>query len=692
MSVSLPPARRTVELASDEPLLRARELIVRAIRQRWATGLLSQDPDGVFTAFLGAEQIERLMVNKKADPNPALDEMRGRDDSAVFGNHVLLQEFAQHLRMSPRLVDLMCVLIAVETDPVAARLISYLGGNQTQFTLTLDLVLEIIYMPRTAQQSQAAAMLLHDLDPSSQFRRLRYIQIDAADSRSMLAQPIRLHPRVTGWLLGQSGMAAELSAYATMYEAQVPTGESRPEDIDAVVTAFALSERLLVIEGPQRSGREMTLRFAAVQLAKPLLIVSGQGLGPDRLLAAFREAVLQSALLAFRDTQGILEGECLSRFRECLEVYPDTVALIQEEHRTQSLTTLRPIVTVTMGIPEYSERLNLWQRYLGRDSEINPQELGEIAGLYNLGISGIVSACQSAAEMAGFYKSKVARPHIARAVRQLFDGDLSSVANRVEVSQTWDDLVLPEDFAENITEILARIRYRNEVMGHWGMGRKLGKGLGLTMLFSGEPGTGKSMVAGLIAKELGLDLYVLDLSRVSSKWLGETEKNLSRAFDAAEAGHVLLLFDEAESILGRRTTEIRSSNDRYANQETNFVLARMEQFQGIAAFTTNMASAVEPAMLRRISVNLQFPFPDEQLRARLWERMIPPELPIAEELNFAELGERYEISGGFIRNIVLRAAFAAAYEGTGLTMEHMRRAASLEYRERGSLMSDGRLL
>jgi len=185
---------------------------------------------------------------------------------------------------------------------------------------------------------------------------------------------------------------------------------------------------------------------------------------------------------------------------------------------------------------------------------------------------------------------------------------------------------------------------------------------------------------------------VVDLSRIMSKWLGETEKNLGRAFDAAEAGHVLLLFDEADTVLGRRTSEVRSSNDRHANLETNFILARLEQFQGIAAFTTNIASAIDPAIMRRMSANIAFPFPDLEARAELWRRMIPPEAPVAGPIDFARLAKQYEMSGGFIRNVVLRAAYLAAREGTPISTNLLDRAARGEYGDRGALTTGGRML
>src|SRR5262249_14702615 len=259
------------------------------------------------------------------------------------------------------------------------------------------------------------------------------------------------------------------------------------------------------------------------------------------------------------------------------------------------------------------------------------------------------------------------------------------------VSQTWDDLVVPDDTGRTIAELVGQLRHRSTVLGRWGFQRKLGKGLGTTALFSGEPGTGKSMVAGLVANELGLELYQIDLSRVLSKWIGETEKNLAKVFDAAETGHVVLLFDEADSLLGKRTTDTKSANDRYANIETNYILQRLEQFHGVAILTSNLESSIDPALSRRLSFELRFPFPDEEQRAEIWRRMLPAELPVEGEIEYPLLAERFELSGGYIRNIVLRAAYLAASEGRGLGMAHLIRAAEHEYHDRGMLIARGRM-
>jgi SpoVK/Ycf46/Vps4 family AAA+-type ATPase len=213
---------------------------------------------------------------------------------------------------------------------------------------------------------------------------------------------------------------------------------------------------------------------------------------------------------------------------------------------------------------------------------------------------------------------------------------------------------------------------------------------GLTALFYGPPGTGKSMVAGLIARELGLELYRVDLARVVSKWIGETEKNLAEVFDAAEDGQVVVLFDEADSLFAKRT-DVKSSVDRYANLEVNYLLQRLDTFEGICILTTNLEGSIDPAFKRRMSLRLQFPFPDEETRIRLWSAHIPPEVPVQGDFNFTELARRFPISGGYIRNSALRAAFLAAQEGLPLGQSHLLRAITLEYRELGKLSTSGRM-
>ncbi len=246
--------------------------------------------------------------------------------------------------------------------------------------------------------------------------------------------------------------------------------------------------------------------------------------------------------------------------------------------------------------------------------------------------------------------------------------------------------MIEREQAQSIAELIARIRQRRTVYETWGFAAKVGKGLGVSALFSGPPGTGKTMVAALIAKELHLELYQVDLGKLVSKYIGETEKQLGELFDAAEAGHAILLFDEADSLFGKRT-DVKSSNDRYANLETNYLLQRLETFTGICLLTSNHEANIDPAFQRRLSLHLRFEVPDEEERAKLWRAMLPDAAPVVANLDFAGLARRFEMSGGYIRNAALRAAFLAADEGSSISDAHLEHAARLEYEGMGKIVA-----
>ncbi len=275
-------------------------------------------------------------------------------------------------------------------------------------------------------------------------------------------------------------------------------------------------------------------------------------------------------------------------------------------------------------------------------------------------------------------------------VRQHLENRLGATASRVTRLASWADVVLPEDITDSLLELTARVRHRKKVYEQWGFDRSITTARGITALFAGSPGTGKTMVAGVIARDLGLELYRVDVSRISSKWIGETEKNLGSLFDAAEDGQVMLLFDEADSLFAKRT-EVKSSVDRYANMEVNYLLQRLDSFEGIAILTTNFGTAIDPAFKRRLTYRVTFPFPDEEMREQLWRSLIPPQVPVSGRIDFAALSHRFRLSGGYIRNATLRAAFLAAEEGTALTHDHLERAIRMEFREIGKLAESGTL-
>lgn len=276
------------------------------------------------------------------------------------------------------------------------------------------------------------------------------------------------------------------------------------------------------------------------------------------------------------------------------------------------------------------------------------------------------------------------------AARQHISIRMSNVASHMTRLARWEQVALPDDVLDSIREFVGRVRHRRTVYDIWGYDARMSTSRGLTALFYGPPGTGKSMVAGLIARELGLDLYRVDLARITSKWIGETEKNLAEVFDAGEDGQCVILFDEADSLFAKRT-EVKSSVDRYANLEVNYLLQRLDTFEGVAILTTNLEGSIDNAFKRRMSLRLAFPFPDEEMRVRLWSAHIPPEVPTNGEFDFADLAKRFPMSGGYIRNSAIRAAFLAAQEDMAMSQEHLERAIHLEYREMGKLAAGGRM-
>ena len=286
------------------------------------------------------------------------------------------------------------------------------------------------------------------------------------------------------------------------------------------------------------------------------------------------------------------------------------------------------------------------------------------------------------------HDGRITRDDLLAGCRAQLTHQLSTYADRVERRLRWDDLVLPSDVMERLRDVVNFYRRRAFVFDEWGFDGKNEKGRGLSVLFSGPPGTGKTMVAGIIAGELEMDLYKIDLSRVVSKYVGETEKNLAKIFDEAKESHSIILFDEADSLFSKRT-EVKSSIDRYANLEVNFLLQRMESFDGISILTTNFEKSIDEAFKRRLNFRIHFPFPDEAGRLKLWQVMLPPEAPVADDVDWAWLAERYDVAGGNIKNAVLRGAFLAAERGTPIDHAALQDAVVREIEEIGKLVRSG---
>lgn len=267
---------------------------------------------------------------------------------------------------------------------------------------------------------------------------------------------------------------------------------------------------------------------------------------------------------------------------------------------------------------------------------------------------------------------------------------MEQLAQRIDAKATWDLLVLPSEQKELLHQITEQVSKRKRVYEDWGFRERMNRGLGISALFAGESGTGKTMAAEVIANDLELDLFRIDLSAVISKYIGETEKNLRKLFDAAEDSGAILFFDEADALFGKRS-EVKDSHDRYANIEINYLLQRMEGYRGLAILATNMKSALDKAFVRRLRFIVDFPFPGVEERKEIWRKVFPPETPVDEGVVFQFLA-KHPLTGGSIHNVALNAAFLAAQEGGPVTMPLLLTAARTEFKklERPAKESDFR--
>ena len=462
--------------------------------------------------------------------------------------------------------------------------------------------------------------------------------------------------------------------------------------VRAVGTAGARGR--IVIRGRTGSGRHTMLATLARAANRTLAVIDATPMLRDLRvrIGQLRTALQRAHLLGFLPCVDGLETLPADD-----RVARDLVAAALDGHDGPLAIRLppetQPILQpgyVTLDLPTLSlqQRTACWHLLLAHH-RLHVREPDVLADRYGIGPGVIHRVCERVAgQRATTAAGADAGQALEIAIRQHLETGLRATATRVERLATWSRVVLPPDVQDSILELLARIKHRRLVYDVWGYDQVISTSRGVTALFQGGPGTGKTLVASAIANELGMDLYRVDLSRIMSKWIGETEQNLAKLFDAAEDGHAIILFDEADSLFAKRT-EVKTSVDRYANLNVNYLLQRLDSFEGIAILTTNFGTSIDTAFKRRLSFRLTFPFPDEEAREALWRCHVSPGIPTAGVFDYADLAQRYRLSGGYIRNAAVRAAFLAAEEHVPLTHQHLERAIRAEFREIGKIAESG---
>jgi MoxR-like ATPase len=506
-----------------------------------------------------------------------------------------------------------------------------------------------------------------------------------------IATPYRASARLVGNFAGDTrfdGLVARLGGFV----------ESPPVVCRDVAQAAALahlrralaSGALVIVEGPPGVGRRTAVASCAAELGKLAIAIDAARLRAGELDEAVRalcaDSVLRGAVPVVADLDRISggePGECAAILARVLDDMPGACAVTTSTPGLE-LAVGRTIHRVSIQTGDVATRLALWQNALG-DTALPLDELRDIALRHKLGAGAINLAAHGARVAAG--ERPIDREAIVSGIRDTLADRFGSLVERLPVTDQWDDIVLSPETRDQLQALIARVRHAWTVFEDWRFPRQTARGGGVAALLSGPPGTGKSMVAGIIARELGRELYRVDLSQVISKWVGETEKQLGQVFDAAESGNALVLFDEADALFARRT-EVKSSSDRYANLEVNYLLQRIETFTGITILTTNLDTSIDPALRRRLAAHVVFWPPEHDERATLWERFLRTRAPVSSSIDFDELASEYpDMTGANIRNAALAAAFLAAGANTEIDQGLVRRAARAEYRAMGRVLS-----
>ncbi len=634
-------------LASNQKYLSAQLARVRALLQTRVSENSSSAPHEIDAAEL-APAIE--IANAMLPARPALDALCDAFQLSAFERDVLL----------------LCA--GVELDSEIASLVSRAQNDSRNPAPTLSLALSV------SPDAHWSA-----LTPDAPLRHWRLIEL--GNGATLTTSPLRIDERVLHFLTGISqldqrlaGIVAPLSNEETLVPSQTRVVE---QIIDALENSASAQSPVIQLVGNGRA-----LAFAVCeQLQIPLYVTDAQRLPTNLMeLETFirlfeREAKLtRSALLL--DATELQESANVSAVMHVLETLRAQIFLLTRIRRT-----LPTRAVSTFDVPKLSaeEQRAVWTHALGENASALNGHVENLVAQFDLDAHAIRTAAQQAQQRNGD-DLRVALWDATRIVaRSSLDNawhGAEMLAQRIESVATWDDIVLPEAQMNVLRDIAAHVRRRHRVYDEWGWGAKSARGLGISALFSGASGTGKTMAGEVLANELRLDLYRIDLSAVVSKYIGETEKNLRRVFDAADAGGAILLFDEADALFGKRS-EVKDSHDRYANIEISYLLQRMEQYRGLAILTTNLQEHLDRAFVRRLRFIVNFPFPDAAQRAEIWRRIFPRTTP-TEMLDVASLA-RLNIAGGNIRNIALHASFIAADENQHVSMSHLLRAAQSEY-------------
>lgn len=589
-------------------------------------------------------------------------------------------------------LELLAVLLAIEAEPSIEKVVAFALDDFTKKRPDMTFLVQLI----AGSDSQLADAVRARLDHAASLRRFGIVLATAAVDVPASARPHRLSDRIVSFLRGQESIDELVHAHVRLSRTPL-TANDLVIDGDALEQlrrVLGESAPRVLLAGPEGAGKALAVEVLQAErgetaLRLDLAGVVGEPDAAERIRAGMREAALRNAALILEGA-GLAE-ELLSGARRALAdaasgLHIPIIVALTTRHQWPA-NTFAELVEIVFRPPTFAERHVLWRRELP-SALATANDLEWVAARYAFTAGTIARTARRARATATLRNER--EPHVSlddlgNAARLTFSHRLGAMAQRIATGFTWDDLVLPKDTLEAVREVVRFAHHRPYLLEEWGFAAKLPYGRGVSAILAGPPGTGKTMVAQLLAKELGYDLYRIDLSQVVNKYIGETEKNLAKIFDEAETSHAVLFFDEADSLFAKRI-DVKSSNDRYANLEVNYLLQRMETYDGVTLLATNLEQGLDDAFKRRVRFSIAFEIPDEDVRRLLWRSMFPPQTPLAPDIDWALIAKKFEMAGGYIKKAALRAALHAVEAKRPITTADLVEAAKQEYREMGRIV------
>jgi len=618
------------------------------------------------------EQVRQALIDNAVDQTEALNhQLRAalNDDlleggvlgSSYNGQPFTVELLARIFELNEFELSILLLCAGMELDGQWAKLCEAVSGTAYP---TFGLALSIF---------EKASWEV--LTPSGTLRRSHLIELGGGNT--LVNSPIRIDERILHYLTGIQYLDERLQSLMTPVSAAgtlVPSHAALVEQITKTWTQSGPNALLPAIQLVGEDGTSLrTVAFSTCkQLGLTLQMLPAEALPTDwqqlKTLSTLCEREYQLSSMAVLLNCEDLENEGAERGRAIANFINNTNLPLIITSRDRRKQQQRSLVSLTVTHPSTAEQRQLWESGLGKKATEWQAPIRGLVSQFNLNPSAIDTVCVQG-------KTAESPEDLWNLCRVQARPKLDELAQRIEARADWDGLVLPEKEMAVLKELSAHVEQRSRVYEDWGFGSKSGRGLGISALFAGASGTGKTTAAEVISRDLNMDIYRIDLSSVVSKYIGETEKNLRRIFDAAEGGGVILLFDEADSLFGKRS-QVSDSKDRYANMEVSYLLQRMETYRGLAILTTNLKGSMDQAFLRRLRFVIQFPFPDTKQRTEIWRKVFPASTPT--EGLVPERLARLSIAGGNIRNIALNAAFVAANTEEPVMMKHLLLAAKRE--------------